>query len=40
MTTLKTEDILTTPSNEYFFVDESGDPNFYNRYGKLIVGTE
>jgi hypothetical protein len=25
---------------EYFFVDESGDPIFYNRYGKLIVGNE
>jgi hypothetical protein len=24
----------------YFFVDESGDPNFYNRFGKLIVGEE
>ncbi len=24
----------------YFFVDESGDPTFYDRYGKLIVGNE
>ena len=24
----------------YFFVDESGDPNFYNSQGKLIVGNE
>lgn len=24
----------------YFFVDESGDPTFYDRYGNLIVGTE
>jgi hypothetical protein len=24
----------------YFFVDESGDANFYNRYGKFIVGKE
>ena len=22
----------------YFFVDESGDPTFYNRFGKCIVG--
>ena len=27
-------------SIHYFFVDESGDPTFYDRYGKLIVGTE
>jgi hypothetical protein len=26
-------------SSYYFFVDESGDPNFYDRHGKLIVGT-
>lgn len=25
---------------EYFFVDESGDPIFYDRYGNLIVGHE
>ncbi len=25
---------------EYFFVDEAGDPTFYNRFGKNIVGTE
>lgn len=24
----------------YFFVDESGDPIFYDRYGRPIVGTE
>jgi len=24
----------------YFFVDESGDPKFFNKYGKNIVGTE
>lgn len=24
----------------YFFVDESGDPIFYNRHGKLIVGED
>ncbi len=24
----------------YFFVDESGDPTFYNRYGRYIVGEE
>ncbi|MDO8658962.1 MAG: DUF3800 domain-containing protein [Candidatus Levybacteria bacterium] len=24
----------------YFFVDESGDPTFYDRHGNLIVGTE
>ena len=24
----------------YFFVDESGDPTFYNRFGKFIVGEE
>jgi hypothetical protein len=24
----------------YFFVDESGDPTFYNRYGRFIVGEE
>jgi hypothetical protein len=24
----------------YFFVDESGDPYFYDRYGSLIVGNE
>ncbi len=24
----------------YFFVDESGDPTFYDRDGKLIVGNE
>jgi hypothetical protein len=24
----------------YFFIDEAGDPTFYNRKGKLIVGSE
>lgn len=24
----------------YFFVDEAGDPTFYNKYGKCIVGNE
>lgn len=24
----------------YFFVDESGDPTFYDRYGNYIVGQE
>ena len=27
-------------SNNYFFVDESGDTTFYNRKGKWIVGSE
>lgn len=31
----KAEDVLT-----YFFVDEAGDPIFYNRRGELIVGKE
>ncbi len=26
--------------NNYFFVDESGDPTFFDRNGKLIVGKE
>lgn len=26
------------PKNNYFFVDESGDPTFFNRKGELIVG--
>ena len=25
-------------TTNYFFVDESGDPYFYNRYGDYIVG--
>lgn len=25
---------------QYFFVDEAGDPVFYNKYGKYIVGQE
>lgn len=25
---------------DYFFVDEAGDPTFFNRFGKNIVGTE
>jgi hypothetical protein len=28
------------PSQTYFFVDESGDPTFYDRKGNLIVGQE
>lgn len=30
---------LLTKTN-YFFVDETGDPTFFNRFGKNIVGTE
>ena len=30
----------TELDHRYFFVDESGDPTFYNRYGKCIVGEE
>jgi hypothetical protein len=26
--------------NRWFFVDESGDPTFYDRNGNLIVGQE
>lgn len=26
--------------NAYYFVDEAGDPAFYNRFGKFIVGQE
>lgn len=29
-----------TNQTTYFFVDESGDPTFYNKYGKCIVGEE
>lgn len=29
-----------TREKEYFFVDEAGDPTFYNRYGRCIVGEE
>ncbi len=29
-----------TKDKNYFFVDESGDPTFYNRFGKCIVGEE
>ena len=28
----------TQPGNSYFFVDESGDPTFYDRRGNLIIG--
>jgi len=28
------------PSKLYFFVDEAGDPVFYNKYGTCIVGQE
>ena len=31
-----TERVIT----DYFFVDEAGDPTFFNRFGKNIVGTE
>jgi hypothetical protein len=33
---------MKEPQNEHnwFFVDESGDPTFYNRRGELIVGQE
>lgn len=24
----------------YFFVDESGDPTFYDRYGRLIINNK
>ncbi len=27
-------------STSYFFVDESGDPTFYDRHGNLIVGAD
>ena len=30
----------TQDSISYFFVDESGDPTFYDRHGNLVVGTE
>lgn len=30
----------THDSISYFFVDESGDPTFYDRYGNFVVGTE
>jgi hypothetical protein len=30
----------TKPGNNYFFVDESGDPTFYDRRGNLIVGQD
>lgn len=29
-----------TSNKTYFFVDESGDPYFYDRRGKFIVGKE
>jgi len=31
---------IPQPGNNYFFVDESGDPTFYDRRGNLIVGQE
>jgi len=33
---------MTTAEDKinYFFVDEAGDPVFYDRYGDLIVGNE
>jgi hypothetical protein len=30
----------TQPGQTYFFVDESGDPTFYDRNGNLIVGQD
>ncbi len=30
----------TSQNKNYFFVDESGDPYFYNRHGEFIVGKE
>lgn len=30
----------TQPGSKYVFVDESGDPTFYDRKGNLIVGNE
>lgn len=30
----------TQNKTNYFFVDESGDPTFYDRYGNLILGKE
>ncbi len=30
----------TSQNRIYFFVDESGDPYFYNRHGEFIVGKE
>lgn len=30
----------TKEGTSYFFIDESGDPTFYNQYGTSIVGTE
>lgn len=32
--------IATENKTHYFFVDEAGDPIFYDRYGDLIVGNE
>ena len=28
----------TLNQSNFFFVDESGDPTFYDRYGNLIIG--
>lgn len=30
----------TILEKNYFFVDEAGDPTFYDKYGKIIVGEE
>ena len=30
----------TDRKNTYYFVDESGDPCFYDKYGNFIVGKE
>ena len=32
--------MLKDKNVNYFFVDESGDPTFYNKEGKFIVGEE
>ena len=29
-----------TEINNYFFVDESGDPTFFNKRGKLIIDND
>ncbi len=31
---------IQSQTTQYFFVDEAGDPVFYNKYGKCIVGEE
>jgi len=29
----------TKPKQIYYFVDESGDPNFYDKYGNFILAS-